>query len=337
MVQAQSTSAPTNRLRRWGILGTAQISTEFMRAARLSRRSVLRAVASRNDSKAREWARRYGIPLAFGSYDEMLQSGEIDLVYNPLPNSLHAKWTLRALEAGLSVLCEKPFTVNADEARAVQQVAVAKGLPVAEAFMYRHHPQWQKVAELLQSGIIGEVSSLHGQFTFLLDDRTLNPASVELAGGALMDVGCYCVHFSRMIAGCEPTWASAFENRAGVDNLLVGLLEFPNGILSHFETSIANFERHRAEIAGTAGSLLLTSPWVPGDKPATIQIHRPETAPEEIIIPAANSYQLEVDDFVAVCAGTTSARWPVADAVANMTVLDALFSSARERRAIRIS
>jgi xylose dehydrogenase (NAD/NADP) len=336
MVQAHPTSSNTGRLWRWGILGTAQISTELMRAMRLSRRSILRAVASRRETKAREWARRYGIPLAFGSYDEMLQSGEVDLIYNPLPNSLHAEWTIKALEAGLPVLCEKPFAVNAEEARAVERVAVAKGLPVAEAFMYRHHPQWQHVAELLKSGIIGDVSSLHSQFTFLLDDRTQNPASVDFAGGALMDVGCYCVHFSRLIAGCEPAWVSAFENRSGVDDLLLGLLEFPNGILSHFETSIANFERHRAEIAGTAGSILMQSPWAPGDGPATIRICRPEMKPEEIIVPPANSYQLEVDDFVAVCAGTTPARWPVADAVANMTVLDALFTSVRERRAIRI-
>ncbi|NLH49649.1 MAG: Gfo/Idh/MocA family oxidoreductase [Myxococcales bacterium] len=336
MTQAPGVKKPAGRFWRWGILGTAQISTEIIRALRRSRNGILRAVASRNESKAREWARRYGIPLAFASYDEMLQSGEVDLIYNPLPTSLHAEWTMRALEAGLPVLCEKPFAANAVEARAVAARAAERGLPVAEAFMYRHHPQWARVAELVASGVIGEVSALHGQFTFLLDDRTQNPASAEMAGGALRDVGCYCVHFSRLIAGCEPSWVSAFEKRSCVDDLLLGLLEFPNGVLSHFETSIANFERHRAEIAGTAGALQLLNPWVPGDAPAVIRLLRPEAKSEEIVVPPADSYRLELDDFAAVCAGEIAPRWPAADAVANMAVLDALFASARERRAVSL-
>ena len=327
--------AATDRPLRWGILGTAEISLEVMRGIRAAAGSELRAVASRDEAKATAWAAEHGIPLAFGSYDALLASGEVDLIYNPLPNSLHAQWTIKALEAGHPVLCEKPLAVDAVEARAVAAVSARTGLPVAEGFMYRHHPQWARVAELLAAGAIGEVTSLDSRFTFLLDDLSANPASVEMAGGALRDVGCYCVHFSRMIAGCEPTWVSAFERRDGVDMLMVGLLEFPGGILAHFETSLATFERYQAEIAGTTGAITLAGPWIPGDGPATIVVTREGQEAQTIRVQPADSYQLEVEDFVAVCRGAT-ARWPVADAVANVAVLDALFASARDRRAIRL-
>jgi xylose dehydrogenase (NAD/NADP) len=320
---------------RWGILGTAQIAKEIIRAIRVSAASEVRAVASRNPSRAREWSRRHGIPLAFGSYGDLLQSGEVDLIYNPLPNSLHAEWTVRALEAGLPVLCEKPLAANAREAREVEQAAVRAGLHVAEGFMYRYHPQWDRVFELLRNGAVGSVTSLYSTFTFMLDDRSTIPASAELAGGALMDVGCYCVNFSRRVAGAEPSHVSAIERRTTVDDTLVGILDFPNGILASFETSIASFERQGAEIIGTEGSIVVEKPWLPGESAARITRYRPEAQPEEILIPAAHTYHLEVEEFVAVCSGQAQPRWPLSDAVANMAAIDALYLSAREARVVR--
>ena len=321
---------------RWGILGTAQISVEIIKAANKSKTCRVEAVASRDAARAEVWAKRYGIPLSFGGYDDLLRSGQVDLIYNPLPNSLHAEWTIKALEAGYPVLCEKPLTANAGEAREVQAVSVKTGLHVAEAFMYRYHPLYEKVRGLLGSGTIGKVSTIHSQFTFMLDDRSAIPASQALAGGALMDVGCYSVNLSRMIAGCEPSRVSAFERRSTVDDVLMGMLDFPNGILAQFETSIANAERHRAEIAGETGVLILERPWNPGETGTQILIRRWENPDEIIPVKGANPYLLEIEDFVAVCKAKKKPRWTLQDAVHNMAVLDALYESAAEGRAVII-
>ncbi len=314
---------------RWGILGTASIADQIIRGIREGGVSEVWAVASRDLNRAREWGRAREIPLAFGAYDELLRSGEVDLIYNPLPNSLHAEWTIRALEAGLPVLCEKPLTANAAEARAVAEAAARTGLPVAEGFMYRFHPQWSEVFSLLRAGAVGTISTLFSRFTFRLDDPAAVAGSADLAGGALMDVGCYCVHFSRWVAGCEPRTVSAFERREGVDRTLVGLFDFPNGVLAQFETSIANFERHGAEIAGEEGSLVIESPWIPGDLPARVVLRRHDTPEKQIVIPPANSYRLEVDDFVAASTGKNHSLPNTYNSVANMVAIDALFAAAR--------
>ncbi len=322
---------------RWGILGTAEIALEIIKAIQLGDCGELQAIASRDIDKANDWACIHGIPLAYGSYEDLLRSDEVDMVYIPLPNSLHVPWSIKALEAGNCVLCEKPISTSAAEAEAVAAAAKRSGMHLAEAMMYRFHPQWIRVLELIKSGAIGDVSTLHSQFTFLLDDPAANPFSAKLGGGALMDVGCYCVDFSRMIAGCEPVRVSAMEKRKNVDETMLGLLEFPNGVLANFETSIDNFERHRAEIAGTKGAIELLSPWIPGDEAATILLHRDGRSPETIIVPPANSYQLEVEEFVAVANGETKPARSVGDAVANMKVIDALFLSAREKASVEIS
>jgi len=322
---------------RWGILGTAQISLELIKAANLSGQCEVKAVASRDPGRARDWARRHGLPLSYGSYEDLLGSGQVDLIYNPLPNSLHAEWTIKALEAGYPVLCEKPLSANAEQAKEVQAISVKTGLSVAEAFMYRHHPVYKKVFELLESGTIGNISTMYSQFTFMLDDPSAIPASRELAGGALMDVGCYPVNLSRMIAGCEPSKVSAFERRSMVDDVLMGILDFPNGILAQFETSIANAERHRAEIAGTTGSIVLERPWQPGHDEAQIIVRRWEEDDELISVEGANPYFLEVEDFVAVCKGRDEPRWTIQDAVCNMAVIDALYKSASQGRAVTVN
>lgn len=313
------------------------MGVQIIRSINSKSHSIVTAIASRNQEKAKTWAAQHGIRMAFGSYDELIDSGEVDVIYNPLPNSLHAQWTLRAMEAGLDVLCEKPLSVNAAQAVEIQSAAKKTGRLVVEALMYRHHPQWAKVFELIHQDAIGKVSTLYSRFTFLLDDPQASPASKDLAGGALMDVGCYCMNFSRLIAGCEPAFVSAVERRGQVDNAMLGLLEFPNGILAHFETAIDNYERHDAQIAGTTGAIIMKNPWIPGDQPATITLLQEGKREKKIIVPAADSYGLEVDDFVNALKSGKSPKWGIDDAVANMKVIDALYLSARERRAVPIN
>jgi len=321
---------------RWGILGTAEIGRTFLRAVERHPECRVEAVASRHPERAAAWAARHGIPRAFGSYQALLDARRVDLIYNPLPNSLHVPWTLRALEAGYPVLCEKPLAVSAREALRVEAASRRTGLHVAEGFMYRYHPVYDRVRALIGLGAVGAVSTIHSRFTFLLEDRSANPASPALAGGALMDVGCYCVHLSRMIAGCEPSRVSAFERRSGVDRSMLGMLDFPNGILAQFETGIAAAERHGAEINGTTGTLVLEQPWHPGADRAEVRIRRWGLPDEVFPVEGADPYFLQVADFVAVCRGEREPRWPLRDAVRNMAVIDALYRSARRGRAAAV-
>jgi predicted dehydrogenase len=320
---------------RWGILGTATIAPTLIRAIRASGCGAVAAVASRDPARGRAFAAAHGVPVACG-YDELLAGGAVDVVYNPLPNSLHAAWTIRCLEAGLPVLCEKPFTLDAVEARAVAAAAGRAGLPVAEAFMYRFHPLYDRLAEVVDSGVIGELATIRGCFTFFLDDRGALPAQAALGGGALMDVGCYPVELARRVAGREPTRAHAAAHLGVVDDTLVGLLDFPGGLIASVECSIASFERHEALIAGTRGAILVESPWFPGAERGVLRL-RVEGREEVIATPGGDGYVLEIQDFARACTTGAAPRWPVGDAVANMAALDALRAAARTGTAVAVA
>jgi len=320
---------------RWGILSTANIGRALIRGIGMTSSSCVQAVASREWTRASEWAKEHGLPRAFGSYEDLLRSGEVEAIYNPLPNSLHAEWTIKALEAGLPVLCEKPFAVNAEEAQEMAAAAKRTGKLLAEAFMYRFHPMYDHVLEWINGGEIGKVTSIRSCFTFCLSDRGNIRASGELAGGSLMDVGCYCVNLARRVAGCEPLRAHAFERRTTVDDTLFGTLEFPHGILCHFESSIENHPRSWAEIVGTEGMIFIENPWFPGEESARFILRRGDH--EEVVSTAgANCYQLEVEDFVNAYRTHQPLRWPPEDAVANMAVIDALYTSVREGRVVQV-
>jgi predicted dehydrogenase len=321
---------------RWGILSTANIGRSLIRGIGMSASSCVQAVASREWTRASEWAKEHGIPRVFGSYDELLASGEIDAIYVPLPNSLHAEWTIKALERGIPVLCEKPFAVDAAQARKMVDASKRTGMLLAEGFMYRFHPIYDHVLDLIGDGAIGDVISIRSLFTFRLRDRSNIRASMELAGGALMDVGCYCVNLARRIAGCEPLRAHAFERRTTVDDTLFGALEFPNGVLSQFESSIENYGRSRAEITGTEGMIILDRPWFPGEDQAKFMLQRGDQV-EEIVTPGANCYHLEVEDFVRAYRTCQPPHWGPEDAVANMAVIDALYASARKGVAMPVA
>jgi len=317
-----------DRKLRWGILGTAAITPAVIEGIRRSSNGVVSAVASRQAVRAKTWGDTHGIPHTFGSYEALLTSGTADVIYIPLPNSLHAEWTIRTLEARLPVFCEKPFTANAAEARQVAAASRRTGLPVAEAFMYRFHPLYDAVRKTIADGAIGRLTCIQSTFTFLLDDRTQIPASAEMAGGSLMDVGCYPVNLARLITGQEPLSVAAFQHASEVDDTLVGVMRFPDNTLAEVECSIESDERARAEIVGTQGSIVIESPWHPGDEQARF-ILRHNGRDETIVTPGANRYQLEVEDFVDAVVTGRPPRWPVEDAIANMAVIDALLTSAR--------
>ena len=327
---------------RWGVLGAADIAQRVIPAIRKSRGAVATAIASRSAERSRDWAGRYGIPHAYGSYAELLASGTVDAVYVPLPNSLHADWTVRALDAGLAVLCEKPLAPTLAAAEAIAAASARSGRPVAEGYMYRFHPQWAIVRDLLESGAVGAPSTLDAVFTFRLDEPDSIVASAELAGGALLDVGCYAVHLARWWAGCEPTRVSAFARyEGGVDRTMLGLLEFPNGRLARFETSIADDERHGVAISGTHGTVVLDQPWIPLQGAGTIAVVRDGTPVETLCAdvdlgPDTDTYQLQIEHFTKVVAGAEPLRWPLADAVANTAALEALAKSAREGRVVEL-
>lgn len=314
---------------RWGILGTAGIAPRVIDGIRSAGAGVVRAVASRDLARARAFGDRHDIPLAFGAYADLLRSGEVDAIYNPLPNSMHAEWTIAALEAGLPVLCEKPFTPTLAEARAVAEVARGRGLPCVEAYMYRYHPLYDRLWQVLDGGAIGRVVSVDSRFTFKVDDESAIPASFELAGGALLDVGGYCVDLSRRVAAAEPVRVDAFARILGVDRTTHGLLEFPNGILARFECSIESDERQWAEILGTDGSLVLESPWFPGREEGRILLRRCGEEDQVIPTPGGDGYALEALDFARAVAGEAEPRWGVDDAVRNVAILDFLLQSAR--------
>jgi len=320
---------------RWGILGTAHIGRALLQAIGAAKENCVQAVASREWTRASEWAREFGVPRVFGSYEEMLASGEIDAVYNPLPNTMHGEWTIRALEAGLPVLCEKPFTMTAKEAKEVAAVAARTHQPVAEAFMYRYHPIYERVLQSVHAGDIGQIMAIRSAFTFRLPDRSNIRWSKPLGGGSLMDIGCYCVNVSRLIAGTEPVRVAAIERRSDVDGTMIGVLEFPNGLLSHFESSFEQYDRSYVTIEGSEGIITIPKPWFPGEDFATYTIKRGDLE-ETVRVPGANTYLLEVEDFGNACRTHAATRWPIEDAIANMTVIDSLYQAAAQGRRVEI-
>lgn len=322
---------------RWGVLGTAGIARDaVIPGIRAIGAGRVEAVASRDIARARSFADDQGIPLAFGSYDEMLRSGVVDVIYNPLPNTLHAEWTVKALEAGLPVLCEKPLAMHASEGRSISDAARRAGLPVAEAFMYRFHPVFDAVRAAIAQGVIGRPSTMRSVFTFVQDTDAATPASAGLGGGALRDVGCYCVNVSRLLTGTEPARATAIERRDVLDWTVAGILEFPGSFLAQIECSIENHERHEAEISGSDGTIRFPDPWFPGVESARYLLKRGESE-EFIEVPGSDPYGLEALDFARAVVTGQPPRWPIADAVANLAAMDALFEAARTGRTVRVA
>jgi predicted dehydrogenase len=317
---------------RWGLLGTARINRALIPALRASPRSELVAVASRQPDKGAVYAREWQIPRVLG-YEEMLADRGIDVVYIPLPNSLHAEWTARAARAGKHVLCEKPLALSVEEVDAVVAAARATGVVVAEGFMYRHHPQTRRVKELVDSGAVGAVKLVRGAFTFDLTrevDVRLTPA---LGGGSLWDVGCYPVSYARYLAGAEPAEAFGWQavGPSGIDEGFYGQLRFGPETFAQFDSGFRAAFRTRLEVVGRAGTIVVHRPFKPTPQ-ESILVTRGDVTEEVPVTGPAELYLGEVEDMAdAVLLGRPPAI-SLAESRGNVAALVALYRSAREGR-----
>ncbi|ALN74543.1 Gfo/Idh/MocA family protein [Aureimonas sp. AU20] len=323
---------------KWGVLSTAQIGLNaVIPAIQGSALSEVAAIASRAEATARQAAEAAGIPKAYGSYEALLADPAIEAIYNPLPNHLHVPWTIRALEAGKHVLCEKPIALTAEEAETLQAVSARTGRLVAEAFMVRHHPQWRLAREIAASGRIGEARALQTIFSYYLTDPANIRNQAAIGGGGLYDVGCYAVATARYIFGAEPERVvSAFDTdpALGTDRMMSGLAEFPGHRHLGFTCATQLGLRQSVEILGTKGRIAIDIPFnAPAGRPVTIAVDDGrdlEGGGREVIeIPPCDQYGLQADAFSRAIRSGEAPEWGLDDAVLNMRVLDAFFRSGR--------
>jgi predicted dehydrogenase len=320
----------------WGLLSTARINRAVIPPLRASKRNRLIGVASRSQETANAYAREWGIPRAHGSYAALLEDSGIDVVYISLPNHLHAEWTVRAVEAGKHVLCEKPLALDVADVLRVQRAAARHGRVVAEAFMYRHHPQTLQVRELAAGGALGTLRLIRGSFGFSLtrdEDIRWRP---EMGGGSLWDIGCYPVGYARTVAGREPieVFGAADFDRTGVDVTFVGQMRFANGLLAQFDSSFASPPRTFMEIVGSTASLEVPNPFKPGMDERMLLRRGGEA---ESLSPSGREvYGGEIEDMADVVLLGHAPRVPLEDSRANVAVLAALFESARSGKPVSV-
>ena len=314
---------------RWGILSTANIGRRVIPAIHAAQNSVVAAVGSRSLASAQAFAAEQRIPRAHGCYEDLLADPDIDAIYIPLPNSLHAKWSIQCAQAGIPTLCEKPFASDAAEAQSIVDAFAERDILLAEAFMYRFHPQHKKVKQIIAEGGIGEAQIISSAFTFPISDATNIRLSKPLAGGALMDVGCYCVNLMRFMTGEEPSQASASQRigrSSGVDEALAGALLFPSGVIGNFHCGLRAHREHSYTIKGTQGMIRVPSSFVPDKTAETVVQHWRGADYSEHRIPAVDHYQLMIEDFADALLQARAPCFPADDAVANMRVIDKLLA-----------
>ena len=323
---------------RWGLLSTARINRALISPLRASKRSELVAVASRDADKAKAYAREWNIPRAFGSYEAMLADPNVDAVYISLPNSLHVEWATRCAQAGKHVLCEKPLALTVDEVDRMIAAAKQHHVVIAEAFMYKHHPQTLKVLELVEQGVIGELLLIKGAFTFNLalerpDDVRM---IAELGGGSIWDLGCYPISYTRLVARAEPIEAFGWQmlSATHVDVVFSGQLRFANGLLAQFDCGFRAPYRMALEIVGTTGALEMNAPFRPeGDEQLTLKRGKRS---EVIRTPHKELYSGEVEDMESAALDGKPQRVTLEDSRANVSTICALLESTRTGRAIQI-
>jgi predicted dehydrogenase len=317
---------------KWGLLSTALINELILAATAGSPTVEVVAVASRDEARARAYARERGIERSYGTYEALLADGDLDAVYIPLPNSLHVEWTMRALAAGKHVLVEKPFSRHPDQVEQAFDQAEAAELVLSEGFMWRHHPQTSRLLELVESGAIGELRLIRAAFGFdLAVERGLTdtPFDPALAGGALMDVGSYCVNALRLFAG-EPVRVRGEQvvGPSGVDVVFAGTLAFSDGVIGQFDCGFVYPRRAGLELVGTNGSLFVAQPFTirePG-----IELRRGTEEPERINVESADSHRLELENVSAAIRGEAPLLLGRADAVDQARTIDALYRSAEQ-------
>jgi predicted dehydrogenase len=320
---------------RWGVLSTAKIGREkVIPATQRSELGSVVAIASRDLALAKTVAAQLGIERAFGSYEELLADPEIDAVYIPLPNHMHVPWSLRALAAGKHVLCEKPIGLSVIEAEELANGAAARPhMKVMEAFMYRFHPQWQAARQLVLEGRIGDLRTIHTQFSYYNDDPLNIRNQPGMGGGALMDIGCYPISLSRYLFGAEPVRVMShieLDPITQVDRLTSAVLEFAAGTATFTcGTQIAPFQR--VNIFGTAGRIEIEIPFnAPPDRPCRIwlQAGAERGSADEIRFDVCNQYALQADAFARAILNDAPVPTPLVDAIANMRVIERVLVSA---------
>jgi D-xylose 1-dehydrogenase (NADP+, D-xylono-1,5-lactone-forming) len=311
---------------KWGFLSTADINRKLIPGAHASDKVELLAVASRDKSRAEAYAEEWEIPRAYGSYEDLLADPEIEAVYISLPNTMHVEWSIKALEAGKHVLCEKPFTRHPEEAAEAFDVAERTGRLLSEAFMYRHNPQTAKVVELVRSGAIGELRLIRSAFSYGLYDAENIRLRSDVEGGALMDVGCYDVSGSRLLGG-EPVrvWGEAWYGPSGTDWVFTGTLRFAGDVIATFDCGTALVERDELEAIGSEGSLFLDDPW--HCYSPVIELRR-EGQIERIELDPVDSYQLELENLSDAIRGEAELLLGREDALGQARALEALHRSA---------
>ncbi len=323
---------------RWGILSTAAIGTDtVIPAIQAAANCRVTAIASRSEATGRAAADRLGIPTVHVGYEALLADPEVEAVYNPLPNHLHAEWTIAAARAGKHVLCEKPLARDVAEATTMIEACDAAGVVLMEAFMYRLHPSWVAARELIAAGRIGRLRFVQSRFSYFNDDPD-NIRNIEAyGGGALYDIGCYCINSARLLFDAEPTVVGASierDPRFGTDVLTSALLRFPGGHAT-FSCSTLAEDDQRVHAVGDAGRIEIEIPFnIPRDRPARILLTAggdPPLAPatETITIPTADQYQVQAEAFADAVRRGTPPPIPTTDAVANLRVIEAILAAAQ--------
>jgi xylose dehydrogenase (NAD/NADP) len=314
---------------RVGLLSTAEINGALLRAEPTG--VEIAAVASRDGARAQAYASEQGIERSHGSYEALLADDGIDAVYISLPNGMHHEWTLKAIEAGKHVLVEKPYSRRSAEAEAAWDAADRAGVVVMEAFMWRHHPQAAKAKSLVESGAIGRLRHIRTTFSFQLTDLTNIRMAADLDGGALMDVGCYCVSGARLLGGePEQVYGEQVLGPTGVDVDFYGTLRFPGDVVAQFDASFTLPKRQRLEAVGEEGTLVLEAPWR-SDWGGRVLVNG-----EAVDVPAADPYALELENLAAAIAGEGEPLLGRDDAVAQARVIEALYESAESGASVTL-
>ena len=316
---------------KWGVLSTANIGVQrVLPAMQKGEATSIEAIASRSLGKAKETAKSLGIPRYYGSYEELLEDEEIEAIYNPLPNHLHVPWSIKALQAGKHVLVEKPVGLSSEEARKLLDESLKHPeLKVMEAFMYRHHPQWLKAKELVESGIIGSLKTIQSSFSFFEDDPESIVNKKEFGGGSLMDIGCYPISLSRFLFNAEPKKVHAkveVHPEFKTDTLATAILEFEHGTSAFFSSTLMP-DMQQAEVFGTKGSIVFDLPFNPvADQPARIWLCLGDQK-EEIIFYSCDQYTIQGDLFSLAILHDTPVPTPLQDAVDNMIVIERIMNN----------
>jgi D-xylose 1-dehydrogenase (NADP+, D-xylono-1,5-lactone-forming) len=320
---------------RWGLLSTARINTKLIPAIQLSDRSQLAAVASRDLERARRYAAERDIPHAFGSYDEMLASDKIDAVYISLPNDQHATWTIRALQAGKHVLCEKPFALTVSEVEQMIAAARSSGRVLAEAFMYLHHPQTRIILDAIQAGKIGTVRALQGCFHFSLKSLQDPRAIPAQGGGSIWDIGVYPISFIQRVLGVAPSEVTGWQHTGstGVDMTFAGQMRFSTGVLAQFTSSFESPFHVNMDIYGSEGKIEVTRPFSDVDN-GIVRITDSSGIVEELAIPRKHLYLGEIEDMERVVFDGQPQLVPLAQTASHVRTVLALLRSARENRPV---